>query len=66
MISYHRWLITVLVKIWMCCWAGAAVFTIFFPGQAIDVVNSVPGLFDKHPGYARLKPRLPWQLEQEA
>jgi len=59
MISYHRWLITVLVKIWMCCWMGATVFTIFFPEQAIDAVNNVPGFFGKHPGYSGLKPRLP-------
>jgi len=59
MISYHRWLITVLVKTWMCCWMGAAAFTIFFPEQAIAVVNNVPGFFSKHPGYSGLKPRLP-------
>jgi len=38
---------------------GAAAFTIFFPEQAIAVVNNVPGSFGKHPGYSGLKPRLP-------
>jgi len=54
MISYNRWLIIVLVGIWVGCWAGAAVFTIFFPGAAIDAANSVLGFFDKRLAYTRL------------
>lgn len=54
MLSYNRILVIVLVGIWICCWAAVAVFTIFFPGAAIDAANSVTGFFEKDPDYARL------------